>query len=52
MADFVTFLDVLFYNIVTPIIISSTAIWMLIDMRKLNFIRKISKIYARQKEKG
>ncbi len=52
MTETTTLFDILFYNIAAPLFISSLAIWIFTDMRKLNFIRKFSKIYAKTKEKA
>lgn len=52
MTDITILLDILFYNIAAPILVSSFAIWIFTDMRKLNIIKKIGKIEVKAKEKA
>jgi len=50
MTETTSLLDIIIYNIAAPLIISSIAIWIVTDNRRLSFSKMMSKMNEKTKE--
>ena len=51
MTETTSLLDILIYNIATPLLLSSIAVWLVTDKRRLNIAKMLSKIGEKTREK-